>query len=135
MNRRFLHILLAALLLFCVPLPAVAREVVLEAGETYQENDLIIRCAERRESRLMVLSDCQFWDDFANKCLHERKTHHMGRLQCVEECQHWDSFNNVCHFATQCRFFPEQRAFVRITCDLFDEFANTCLKTRQELIR
>ena len=133
--KYFSHILLAATLLLTAPHPATSREFVLEAGEIYRENDLIVRCTERREPRLMVLSDCQLWDDFTNKCLYERKTHHLGRLQCVEECQHWDSFMNVCHFATQCRFFPDQRSFVRITCDLFDEFTNTCQKTRQELIR
>lgn len=129
------HLLLAALLLLLSPLPVTAREVLLGAGEVYRDKELTVRCTEGKGAQPIVLSDCQFWDDFTKTCLYERKTHHLGKRQCVEECQHWDSFNNVCHYATQCQFFPEQRAFVRVSCETFDAFANVCRKSKQELLR
>ncbi|MDA8165472.1 MAG: hypothetical protein M0017_10635 [Desulfobacteraceae bacterium] len=115
-------------------LPAWGREVVLGAGESYSADDLTVRCVERAEPQVIKLTDCQFWDQFEQKCLYERKTYRYGRLACVEECQHWDSFSNTCFFATTCEFVPGQHAFVRTSCDVFDQTENVCRRTKQQVI-
>lgn len=128
-------ILLTAFALGAVQVPAAGREVVLGLGETFRESDLTVRCAESAEPQLTVLTDCQFWDNFDQVCLHERQTFHYARLQCVAECQHWDSFDSTCHYASSCELLPAQRAFLRTSCDFFDNAGNVCRRSRQDLLR
>lgn len=114
---------------------AGAKEVLLEAGETYRHGDLTVTCGQSSSTDLpMVLNDCQHWDDFNAKCLFEKKTHMYRDLECVEECQFWDKFNNTCHYQTKCTFYPPQQSFVRTTCEKFDDFNNTCMKTKDTKI-
>jgi hypothetical protein len=129
-------VLLTAAILLAGVWSSSAREVVLEVGEVFRDNDLTIRCTDPAlEPRLLMVTDCQYWDDFGQVCLYERMTYHYGNLQCVEECQHWDSFDGLCHFATQCELIPDQRVFLRTSCDIFDRVENNCRRTRQELLR
>jgi hypothetical protein len=133
--KHFLLVPLTILVLIAAIQQAAAREIVLEVGETHRENDLIIRCIEPAEPQLLVLTDCQIWDDFEQVCMFERLIHHYGRLRCVEECQHWDGFDRVCHFATRCELLADQGAFARTSCDVFDEFGNVCRRTKLDLLR
>lgn len=107
-----------------------AKEVSLDTGETYRRGDLTVTCGQPlTEDVPLALNDCQYWDDFNKKCLFEKKTYTYKNLQCVEECQYWEKFNSTCHYQTNCSFYPAQQSFVRTTCDKFDDFNNTCVKT------
>lgn len=128
--------LLLGAVLLAAALPAWGREVKLGVGETYTTGGgLTVRCIERNAPRAITLTDCQFWDNFNKVCLYTRKTLRYENLACVEECQHWDSFNKVCLYATTCKFYPDQRAFVRTVCDVFDPTQKVCRQTKQKLIR
>jgi hypothetical protein len=133
MKHRPTVLLLGALLL--AALPASAREVVLSTGEAYSDNGLNVRCVERTKPQAIILTDCQFWDEFNKVCLYTRKSYHYKDLSCIEECQHWDHFNKSCFYATKCKFYPAQRAFVLTTCDVYDAPENVCRQTKQKLIR
>ncbi len=107
-----------------------AKEVSLATGETYRQGDLTVTCGQAiTGDKPLVLKNCQHWDDFNEKCLFEKKTYVHKNLECVEECQHWGKFNSTCHYQTKCSFYPAQKSFVRTTCDKFDDFNSTCLKT------
>ena len=112
---------------------AGAKEVRLDMGETYRQGDLTVTCGESSgESSTdnpLALNDCQYWDDFNKECLFEKTTYMYKNLKCVEECQYWDKFNGICHYRTKCTFSPPHKAFVRTTCEKFDDFNNTCVKT------
>jgi hypothetical protein len=128
-------VLLTVVQLLAGSIPAVGLEVELGLGETYRNNDLTVHCTDRAEPELFVTTECQVWDQFAGECLYERTIFHYGVLQCLEECEQWNSFDNLCHFASQCELLPEQRAFLRTSCDIFDQVENVCRSTRQEFIR
>lgn len=135
MKLRIVLMLLAWLLV--ITATAEAREVRLQAGETYRENDLTVTCQAADAGQAMAplsLAECQYWDDFNNKCLFEKNVLTYRNLECVEECQHWDSFRNTCFFQTKCTFYPAHESFVRTTCDEFDDFKNKCLRTRETKI-
>ncbi len=107
-----------------------AKEVSLDTGETYRQGDLTVTCGQPlTEDTPLAINDCQHWDDFNKKCLFEKKTYTYKNLECVEECQHWEKLNSTCHYQTKCSFYPAQKLFVRTTCDKFDDFNNTCMKT------
>lgn len=115
--------------------PATAETIVLQPGESYNSGDLNIMCVPgTTASGVVELTECQFWDDFKQRCLYEKKILSYGDARCVEECQHWDDFANECRFATVCTFHPGQRLFVRTVCDAFDSHTATCVRTRQEMI-
>lgn len=111
-----------------------AKTIVLGVGETYTEGDLNVMCVEQKRDALVELRDCQFWDDFNDRCLYEKRLYSYGDLECVEECQHWDKFKEVCHFATQCTFYPSAGIFVEATCEEFDTFSNVCRRTKERKI-
>lgn len=121
-------------LLLVAATTADAREVRLQAGESFQENDLTVTCQAAGAGEAMAplsVRECQYWDDFKQKCLFEKNILTYRNLQCVEECQHWDSFRNTCYYQTRCTFHPSHEAFVRNVCDEFDDFKNKCLRTRE----
>ncbi|MFA7384238.1 MAG: hypothetical protein WC001_12400 [Desulfurivibrionaceae bacterium] len=135
MNPRLL-LLLAVFLVF-LPGSSGAREVRLKKGEVYRDRDLTVICDGGQASssgRTMAVRECQYWEDFAKKCLFEKAIHSYGNLECVEECQHWDSFSNTCDYRSKCTFYPRQNAFVLETCAEFDDFNRKCLKVREEKI-
>lgn len=110
------------------------KNVLLEVGETYQEESLTVMCVENKGAEPVILKDCQHWDDFNKKCLYEKKTQSVHALECIEDCQHWDSFNNKCFYETKCSFYAAQKLFIRTTCEEFDTFTNTCKRTKETKI-
>ena len=114
---------------------AAGQDVELQVGESYTEDGLTVRCVERTESRVILLTECQYWDRFNQECLYEMRRYRFGELECVELCEHWDNFENQCYFATTCEFLPAQRAFLMTSCDVFDEVENVCRRTKQRLIK
>lgn len=107
-----------------------AKEISLNVGETYRQANLTVTCGQPLTDDIaLALKDCQYWDDFNKKCLFEITTYTYKNLKCVEECQYWEKFNNTCHYQTKCSFYPTQRSFVQTTCDKFDDFSKTCVKT------
>lgn len=136
MKLRIMLLMLTGL--FAAAAAAGAREVRLQAGETYQEDDLTVTCqaagGPRQATAPMSLRECQHWDDFKKKCLFEKNILTYGNLECVEECQHWDAFHKTCNYQTRCTFYPDHESFVRTTCDDFDDFKGKCLRTREEKI-
>ncbi|MBU4176633.1 MAG: hypothetical protein ACYC0O_09500 [Desulfurivibrionaceae bacterium] len=138
MNPRLL-ILLAVLLVF-LPGAIEAREIRLNKGEVFRDRDLTVICegspgAVSGLVQPIAVRECQYWDDFAKKCLFEKTTYSYGEVECVEECQYWDSFSNTCDYTSTCIFYPQQEAFVLKTCTEFDDHNRKCLKTREEKIR
>lgn len=136
MNLRVL--LLLAVFLVSLPGTTVAREVRLKKGEVYRDRDLTVICERGQQTsglgQPIALRECQYWDDFAQKCLFEKTIHTYGDLECVEECQYWDSFSNTCDYKSKCTFYPSQEAFVLKTCTEFDDNSRKCLRTREEKI-
>lgn len=130
--------LLMLLWLLVAAAGAGAREVRLQAGETYRDDDLIVTCqataAAGQAMAPLSLAECQYWDDFNKKCLFEKNILTYRNLECVEECQHWDSFRNTCYYQTRCTFYPDHETFVRTVCDEFDDFKHKCLRTRETKI-
>ncbi|MBI5556310.1 MAG: hypothetical protein HY885_01580 [Deltaproteobacteria bacterium] len=115
-----------------------AKEVRLGVGETYREGDLSIICGEANpgfaSEEPVMLKECQHWDDFHKKCLFEQKIYTYNDLECIEECQHWDSFHKTCDYQTRCAFHRSQGAFVRTSCDEFDDYSRKCLKSNETKI-
>lgn len=112
-----------------------AKEVSLNPGETFRQGDLTVTCGQPATADMpLALNDCQYWDDFNKKCLFEKTTYMYEHLECVEECQYWDEFSTTCHYRTICTFYPVQKVFVRTACEKFDDFNNTCVKTRETRI-
>jgi len=111
-----------------------AKEVRLNLGETYNQGNLTVTCGQSSEDIPLAINNCQQWDDFNKKCLFEKTTYVYKNIECVEECQYWDTFNLICHYQTKCTFYPSQRSFIRTTCEKFDDFNNTCEKTRDTKI-
>lgn len=129
--------LLAVLLCLLCAGSAGAKEIYLKKGEIYRDRDLSVICEGGQAlSMPQVLSvrECQYWDDFAKKCLFERTIYTYHDLQCMEECQHWDSFSNSCDYRTKCTFYPAQEAFVHSGCEEFDTYTRKCVKVREEKI-
>ncbi|MGV1098452.1 hypothetical protein ACUUL3_03465 [Thiovibrio sp. JS02] len=117
--------------------PAFAKEIRLKRGEVYREHDLAVICEggpAAASGRALAVRECQYWDDFAKKCLFEKTSHTYNGLECTEECQHWDSFANRCDYQSRCVFYPREEAFVRSTCAEFDDYSRKCLKVREEKI-
>jgi hypothetical protein len=111
-----------------------AKEIHLNAGETYRHGDLTVTCSQSSVDSPLALKDCQYWDDFNKKCLFEKTIFMYKNLECIEECQHWETFNSTCYYRTKCTFYPPQKSFVRTTCEKFDDFNKTCLRTRDTKI-
>jgi hypothetical protein len=107
-----------------------AKEINLNKGEEYRLGDLTVTCSQPLTNRVaLALKNCQYWDKFDEKCLFEITTYTYKNLECVEECQHWDKFFSTCHYQTKCSFYPTKELFVRTTCDKYDDFNKTCVKT------
>lgn len=107
-----------------------ANEVTLDLGETYRHGDLTVTCGQPLTDEVpLAIKDCQYWDNFNKKCLFETTTYTYKNIECVEKCQYWEKFNGTCHYQTKCSFYPSQKSFVRTTCDKFDDFKKTCVKT------
>ena len=137
MNLRLL--LLLAVFLVSLPGTTGAREVRLKKGEVYRDRDLTVTCEGGQAGisdlgQPIALRECQYWDDFTQKCLFEKTTYSYGDLECVEECQYWDSFSNTCDYKSKCTFYPRQEAFVLKTCTEFDDNSRKCLRVREEKI-
>ena len=111
-----------------------AKEINLDAGETYRQGDLTVTCGQSSADSPLALNDCQYWDDFTKKCLFEKTTYVYKTIECIEECQHWQTFNSTCHYRTTCTFYPPQKSFVKTTCERFDDFKKTCLQTKDTKI-
>lgn len=107
-----------------------ANEVTLDLGETYRHGDLTVTCGQPLTDEVpLAIKDCQYWDSFNKKCLFETTTYTYKNIECVEKCQYWKKFNGTCHYQTKCSFYPSQKLFVLTTCDKFDDFKKTCVKT------
>lgn len=132
MSRWVLTGLIAVMI--CWAVNAETKEVMLDIGESYSQGDLTVTCGQSSTDNPLALNDCQYWDDFNKKCLFEKTTYTYKNLECIEECQHWDEFNRICHYRTKCTFYPPQKAFVRTTCEKFDDFNTTCVKTKDTKI-
>ena len=114
---------------------AIGKNIVLEAGESFSNDDLTVMCVGKRDSgQPLTIKECQHWDEFQEKCLFEKKIHFYGQLKCIEECQIWDSFTKKCLYRTSCRFHPDQESFVITTCKDFDSFNNICRQESQKKI-
>lgn len=128
-------LVLVVLTVLLFPVAVSALEIELRPGESYRAGELSVTCRDAGEAAGPIeITECQYWDDFHQRCLFEKKKYVLRGLECVEECQHWDSFNGVCHYQTRCRFVPEQGAFVRIECVEFDDFSNKCLRTGEKIL-
>lgn len=134
MNRYKLMGLMAGLMFLAGTV--AAKEIHLDKGETYRQGDLSVTCGipSAGGARPVALHECQYWDDFNQKCLFEKTTYTYNNLKCVEKCQHWDKFHGTCHFKTKCSFSRPQKAFVQTTCEKFDDYKNMCVKTRDRKI-
>lgn len=128
MNRQVVMGFIAGMVLLAGN--AVAKEVNLNPGERYRQGDLTVTCGQASTDVPLALKDCQHWDDFDKECLFEKTTYIYRNIECVEECQHWDAFFKTCHYQTKCTFYPDQKAFVQTTCEKFDDFNKTCVKTK-----
>ena len=107
-----------------------AKEIRLDTGGTYRQGDLTVTCNQPlTDDKALALNDCQYWDNFNKMCLFEMTTYTYKNLKCVEECQHWEKFDNTCKYKSKCSFYSSQKLFVQTTCDKFDDFSKTCLKT------
>lgn len=129
-----IHFFVCAILLFGNATISHAKNVILGVGETYSEGDLNVMCVQQKRDALIVLKECQFWDDFNKRCLYEKKIYSYGDFECVAECQHWDKFSETCHYEIQCAFYPSPGIFVQTICQEFDEFSHTCKRTKQTKI-
>lgn len=128
MKKHVLKILIVGLIFFAAHVGA--KEVNLYEGETYGQGDLTVTCSQpSSDATPLALKDCQYWDDFNKICLFESMTYTYKNLECVEECQYWEKFLSTCHYQTKCSFYPTQKSFVQTTCDKFDDFRKTCVKT------
>jgi hypothetical protein len=128
--------MLFAFLLFMLPgALCAAKTVTLAPGENYREGELEVICAPPGSDELLRLTECQIWDDFQQKCLFESTVYNAGPLRCEEKCQHWDSFSATCRFQTSCSFLKAQKMFAQTSCEIFDQFTNSCVKTRQDFIK
>ena len=125
--------LVLGLMVFTVP-QTFGKNILLEVGETYQEENLSVLCVEKKGAEPVIMKDCQHWDDFNKVCLYEKKIHVVHALECIEDCQHWDSFNNKCYYETRCMFYPSQKLFIKTTCDEFDTFSHSCKRTKESKI-
>jgi hypothetical protein len=110
---------------------AGAKEVHLGMGETFRQGDLAVTCGQPSTDSPLSLKNCQYWDGFNKECLFETTRYSYKNIECLEDCQHWEAFNNTCHYETACTFYPSQMSFVRTSCEKFDDFNNTCLKTSE----
>lgn len=129
-----IRFLVCAMLLLSSTHMVHAKNVILGVGENYSEGDLNVMCVQQRRDALVTLKECQLWDDYAKRCLYEKKLHSYGDLECVEECQFWDKFSESCYYETRCNFYPSSGIFVLTDCQEFDEFSNTCKKDKQTKI-
>ena len=132
--KRTAKIFFLVLLILASPAALLAKTIVLGVGENYTEGDLNVMCVDQKRDAVVELTECQFWDDFNNRCLYERKIFTYNDIQCVEECQHWDSFNKRCDYAVSCSFQPSSGLFLRRTCDEFDSFNHACVRQKEELL-
>jgi hypothetical protein len=128
MKKHVLKILIAGLIFFAAHVGA--EEINLHKGETYRQGNLTVTCSQPITNVVaLALNNCQYWDKFNEKCLFEITTYTYKNLECIEECQYWDKFFSTCHYQTKCSFYPAQKLFVRTTCDKYDDFSKTCMKT------
>lgn len=128
MKKHVLKILITGLIFFATHV--IAEEINLHKGETYREGNLTVTCSQPLTNVVaLALKNCQYWDKFNEKCLFEITTYTYKNLECIEECQHWDKFFSTCHYQTKCSFYPAKKLFVRTTCDKYDDFNKTCVKT------
>ena len=121
-------------LILCPPAVGICKSIILEAGETYQDEDLQVMCVQRRQAQPIIMKECQYWDEFNKQCLYEQKNHLYRDLECIEKCQHWDSFNKRCDYETKCVFHPSQGIFVQTTCEEFDAFSHVCARTGEHIV-
>jgi hypothetical protein len=62
-----------------------AKEVTLATGETYRQGDLTVTCGQALTGdKPMVLKNCQYWDDFNEKCLFEKKLMYTRILNALK---------------------------------------------------
>ena len=111
-----------------------ANEVQLVPGETYSKGNFTVTCGQLTTDTPLALNDCQYWDDFSNKCLFEKTTYTNKNLECVEQCQRWDKFTSTCFYQSKCTFYPSHNTFVQTTCEKFDDFNSNCLKMKDTKI-
>ncbi len=109
-----------------------AGEVVLTPGESIRLGETDVVCRDNAPAEPIRLNECQIWDAYEKRCLHERSTYSMGNLVCVEECQHWDDYSKTCFFSTTCTYYPSQAAFVRTICSKFDQYNKKCQESTEE---
>ncbi|ANB02935.1 hypothetical protein ECTOBSL9_2462 [Ectothiorhodospira sp. BSL-9] len=116
--------------------PVQAQTIILQEGESWERGGVQVWCGPPPSSvRPIVITECQFWDDFDRTCLFERRIHRVGSQECVEECQHWDDFSSTCDFETRCEFHPDQGVFVHTRCEQFDDFFRTCERERARILQ
>ncbi|MFT5839479.1 MAG: hypothetical protein ACI9UT_001982 [Flavobacteriales bacterium] len=128
MNRYGLLVLFTWMILLTSNV--AAEEVQLVQGETYIKGNVTVTCGLPITDNPLALNDCQYWDDFSNKCLFEKTTYTNKNLECVEKCERWDKFTSTCFYQSKCSFHSSHMTFVRTSCEKFDDFNNTCLKMK-----
>jgi hypothetical protein len=128
MNRFVLLVLFTWMILLTSNV--TAKEVQLVQGETYSKGNVTVTCGLPVTDTSLALNDCQYWDDFSNKCLFEKTTYTHKNLECVEKCERWDKFTSTCFYQSKCTFYPSHMTFMRTSCEKFDDFNNTCLKMK-----
>ena len=132
MNKYALIVLLAWVISLASNVEA--KELKLVPGEAYRKGDLTVTCGQASTDKPLALNNCQYWDDFNNKCLFEKTSYVYKNLECAEECQHWDKFKSTCYYQSKCSFYPSNQTFVQTTCEKFDDFNNICLKMKEKKI-
>ncbi|WP_415396169.1 hypothetical protein [Sulfurimonas sp. CS5] len=101
MKKYLLISLIAGLIFFAVHVGA--KEINLDAGETYRQGDPSLSLAVNRQLMICPLA--------------------------LKDCQYLEKFNRTCHYQTKCSFYPTQKLFLQTTYDKFDDFKKTCMKT------
>ena len=126
---------IAVLSLFLADM-SFAKTVFLEQGENYSNLVDNVVCVQNKRSSFepVSISDCQYWDDFNQICLHEKTIMTTGDIECAKECQHWDDFYKKCLYETSCRFDRDNGLFIKTSCFNFDQYSKKCLQIEQEKI-
>ncbi len=78
------------------------------------------------------MKNCQYYDDFFDKCLFYENTYYNNSMSCTEECQHWDEDAKRCLYKTRCQ--KVKGGFIKYECQRFDDFFNKCKLERKTLL-
>lgn len=131
-------ILFATACFLALPTTFWAKEVHLKKGEVYRDHDLVVTCEGENQgsaARPLIIKQCQYWDEYTQKCLFEKTTYTYNNLVCIEECKKWDSYRNACDYQNKCTFEGVYQSFVITDCANFDAYSRQCLETKDEILK